>query len=124
MRFSSALKFIGFVTLLALTYIHMQVKIIDLAYQGKDKEKQLKKLIEKNGYVSYNILTLKSANHIGEKLLSKDSKMHFLNPKNDILQISQDAKEDYPHASAEAILVRKANAFLNLLSLNGSTRGH
>ena len=28
----------GFVTVLALTYIHMQMVIIDLAYQGNKKE--------------------------------------------------------------------------------------
>ncbi|HNV23530.1 MAG TPA: hypothetical protein PKH98_01435 [Candidatus Omnitrophota bacterium] len=98
----------------------MQVKIIDLAYQGKEKEKQLKKLIEKNGHVSYNILTLKSANHIGEKLLSESSKMHFVNPQDDILQISSESVDLHAHGTEETTLVKKANAFLNLLSLNGS----
>ena len=102
----------------------MQVKIIDLAYQGKEKERQLKKLIDKNGHVSYNILTLKSANNIGEKLLSEKSKMHFVNPQDDILQVSPGATEDQAQNVTETALMRKANAFLNLLSLNAGSKGN
>lgn len=77
MRLSSSLKCMSFVTLLALIYIHMQMQIIDLAYQGKRKEKDIIKLVEENGMVSYNILALKSSNNLGRKLLAKDSDLRF-----------------------------------------------
>ncbi|MDP8212681.1 MAG: hypothetical protein P9X22_05230 [Candidatus Zapsychrus exili] len=118
MRLVRLLKVIGVITMLALVYTHMQMKITDLAYRGKDKEKQIRKLIEENGNVTYNILTLKSANNLGIKMLSEDSDMHFVDPE-DIVRIptlkefrSKNKSKKRPE------LVQRANAFLNLLSLN------
>ncbi|MBF0521657.1 MAG: hypothetical protein HQL24_01225 [Candidatus Omnitrophica bacterium] len=119
MKFLTALKFIGFMTILALIYTRMQVQIIDLAYQGKDKEKQLKKLIDQNGYVTYNILTLKSANHLGVKMLSENSNMRFA----DAHDVTQESVYNVKNASQQAALTRKTNAFLNMMSLNTRTRG-
>ena len=47
------------IIVLALTYIHMQMQIVDLAYRGNKKEQQIKKLIEENGNTTYKILILK-----------------------------------------------------------------
>ena len=74
-------------TALALVYIHMQMQIIDLAYRGKAKENQIRKLVEQNGNMSYTILTLKSANNLGYKMLAENSDMQFAD-QGDIVRIA------------------------------------
>lgn len=80
MALSRFLKFLVFGTVLSLTYIHLQMRIIDLAYQGNSKEKRLRKLVQENGYIMYSILTLKSANYLGDKLLKDKDGMIFVDP--------------------------------------------
>ena len=72
------LKFLTFATFVALIYIHMQMKIYELAYTGKDKEKHFYELSDANGGLTHQILTLKSANHLGNKLLDKDASLQFM----------------------------------------------
>ena len=59
-------------------YIQLQVQIFDLAYQGKSRELEMQRLCDENTAILYNISTLKSANHLGEKILSENSDMRFL----------------------------------------------
>lgn len=68
----------AFITVLSLIYIHVQMKIFDLAYQAKQKEHQIQKLKDENGLNTYHILSLKSVSHIGEKLLDQQSEMQFI----------------------------------------------
>lgn len=77
----------GIVIVLALTYIHMQMQIVDLAYRGNQKEQQIKKLIEENGNTTYKILMLKSANHLGICMLEEDSDMHFADAR-DVVEVA------------------------------------
>ncbi len=103
-------------TIVALSYIHMQMQIIDLAYQGNQKEQQIKKLIEENGNTTYKILMLKSANHLGVALLNEDSDMQFADT-NDVVQIA--ASEKFlmeNHLGSESKLAKRINPFLNILS--------
>jgi hypothetical protein len=72
------LKVISFATVMALIYIHMQMKIFELAYKGKDKEKEIHELADTNGMLTHQILTLKSANHLGNELLEKESDLQFM----------------------------------------------
>jgi len=65
------------ITLLALIYTHLQIQIIDLAYQGKRKENQIVELSESNGRLVYQILKMKSSSNLGGKLLASDSQLHF-----------------------------------------------
>jgi hypothetical protein len=58
---------------MCLLYIHMQTKIFELSYKGKDKEKIIHELNDSNGALSHQILTLKSANNLGNQLLDHDS---------------------------------------------------
>jgi hypothetical protein len=69
-------------TILSVSYVHMQMQIIQLAYVGKTKEKRIKKLIESNTNLMHDILVLKSANNLGTELLSENSKMRFVDPIN------------------------------------------
>ena len=109
-------KIMSIATIVALSYVHMQMQIIDLAYQGNQKEQQIKKLIEENGNATYKILMLKSANHLGIALLNEDSDMQFADTK-DVIQIA--ASEKFlieNHLVSEPKLVKRTNPFLNLLS--------
>ena len=107
-------KYIFIITVLAVGYIHMQMRIIDLAYEGKDKENRIRSLIEENGNLTYKILALKSANHLGITMLRDDSEMKFVDPEN-IVRIST-----YNETSEEMKPVRpqekKSNPLLSLLS--------
>ena len=104
------------VTIVALSYIHMQMQIIDLAYQGNQKEQQIKKLTEENGNMTYRILMLKSANHLGVALLNEDSDMQFADT-NDVIQIAASDKSlKENHLGSEPKLAKKTNPFLNILS--------
>ena len=71
-------KIAAFATIMALLYIHMEMKIFELAYNGKDKEKIIHELNDSNGALSHQILTLKSANHLGNQLLDRDNSLQFM----------------------------------------------
>ena len=115
MRFTQFLKGIVFLTVLALVYIHMQMQIIDLAYQGKAKEQHMRDLIDENGKVTYNILTLKSANHLGVKMLSEDSDMRFMASDN-IVHITTPEELSESHSSQEPPEEKKKIPLLSWLS--------
>jgi hypothetical protein len=78
MQLGKWIKVMGFLTVMALCYLHMQMKIYALAYQAKVKEHEIQKLRDDNGVMTYHILALKSANHIGQKLLTQESDMQFV----------------------------------------------
>ncbi len=71
-------KIAAFTTIMALLYIHMQMKIFELSYNGKDKEKIIHELNDSNGALSHQILTLKSANNLGNQLLDHDNSLQFM----------------------------------------------
>ena len=71
-------KIAVFATIIALVYIHMQMKIFELSYNGKDKEKIIHELNDSNGALSHQILTLESANHLGTQLLDNDKSLEFM----------------------------------------------
>ena len=111
-------KIMGVVTILALTYIHMQMQIIDLAYQGNIKEQKIKRLIEENGNVTYKILILKSANHLGGTMLEANSGMQFAD-NNDVIHIAASEEFLVENQLAEPQLEEKTNPLLSLLSFGG-----
>jgi cell division protein FtsL len=67
-----------FVTIMSLLYIHMQMRIFELSYNGKDKEKKIHELNDSNGALSHQILTLESANNLGNQLLDHDNSLQFM----------------------------------------------
>ena len=67
-----------FATIMALMYIHMQMKIFELSYKGKDKEKIIHELNDSNGALSHQILALKSANNLGNQLLDHNNTLQFI----------------------------------------------
>src|ERR1700679_1595923 len=71
-------KIASFVTIMALLYIHMQMRIFELSYNGKDKEKIIHELSDSNGALSHQILTLESANNLGNQLLDREKSLQFM----------------------------------------------
>ena len=115
MKLSQFFKLVVAVTFLSLIYIHMQMKIFDLAYQAKKREQLVRKLNEVHGNLTYNILKLKSAHNLGYKLLAENSNMQFLDN-------SQIVKIETPRlVKTESVALsaakRKANPILSFLSL-------
>jgi cell division protein FtsL len=116
MQLCKFFKVMGVVIVLALTYIHMQMQIVDLAYKGNKKEHQIKKLTEKNGNTMYKILMLKSANHLGIAMLEEDSDMQFAD-SDDVVQIA--ASKEFlmeNQLGEQSKLAKRTNPLLSLLS--------
>ncbi len=78
MILKTSIQAMAFVTVTALLYINMQTQIVELAYKGKDKQKNVRQLMEKNGALTHQVLTLKSANSLGNRLLEKDDSLQFM----------------------------------------------
>ncbi len=72
------LKISTFIVVIALLYIHMQTKIYELSYKGKDKERIIHELNDSNGALKHQILTMESANHLGNTLLERDKNLQFM----------------------------------------------
>ena len=116
MQLGKFFKVMGLVVVLALSYIHMQMQMVDLAYKGNRKELTIKKLIEDNGNKTYKILMLKSANHLGVAMLDEDSDMQFADA-HDIVQIaaSQDVLMD-ESSQTRPQLAQQTNPFVKFWS--------
>ena len=85
------LKGMFIVTVMALLYIHLQMNIYALAYQGKKKEVRIEKLAENNSAVKNDILRLKSSDNIGRELLGKEKTYQFASRRNVVEVESHDA---------------------------------
>ena len=90
MNLSKFIRGIGIVTMISLIYIHLQIQIYDLAYQGKDKENEMIALAESNANTTYDIIKLKSAHHLGGRLLQEDAKLCFLDHQNVVRLVTAD----------------------------------
>ena len=82
MKLSTYFKGIIFITFIALVYIHMQMRIYELAYKGKDKENRIHELSDTYGRLSHDILTLKSSQHLGNILMDREGAMKFMGKDN------------------------------------------
>lgn len=76
------LKGMAVVTIMALLYIHLQMNIYALAYQGKKRETRIEKLAEHNAMVRNDIMRLKSSDNIGRELLSGEKEYKFASRHN------------------------------------------
>jgi cell division protein FtsL len=108
-------QFAVFTTIMALVYIHMQTKIFELSYNGKDKEKLIHELNDSNGNLRHQILTLKSANHLGNQLLDRDNSLQFMD--NVRVMTVQTQVRAMPHVQPKP---KAVNPFWNLFSFLGA----
>ncbi len=111
MRPFKFLRTIVGITLLSLIYINLQMQIFDLAYEGKRKEKEIRRLHDHNSQLTYHILNLKSANHLGDKLLTQDARMQFLDI-NHIVRLENPSRTKEPRRIAG--ISKSENTFKNL----------
>lgn len=86
MKVSAFLKVMFIVTAMGVLYIHLQMSIYDLAYQGKKKEDRIEKMAENNVIMKNDILRLKSSDHIGRQLLVKEKDYQFLG-RNNVVEV-------------------------------------
>ena len=115
MKLAKTLKIIVFFTILSLVYTHMQMRIYDLAYQGQVKEDRVRELTQRNGDITYTILSLKSSNNLGIELLSEDSDMQF-GGREDVIKVS--ASEEYMQTSLLSNEERRqGSSFMRFLSI-------
>ena len=89
MKLAKRLRVITLVTVISLVYIGLQMQVVQLAYEAKDKENKIEKLEEQKQLITSKVLALKSSNHIGEAFLTKQSGLDFMNPEN-VIQIASD----------------------------------
>ena len=116
MRLPKFLMTMIFLTLLALVYTHLQVQILDFAYQGKARQMKLQKLKDDNDAVMYNICILKSASNLGMKLLADNSHLRFLDDAN-IVKIESNKKLEDGYLVSSKKEVKKASLFSGIFSL-------
>lgn len=82
MTLGNYLKGMLFLTFVALSYTHMQMRIYELAYKGKEKQNHIRELTDTTGRLSHDILALKSAQHLGNTLMDRDGAMQFMGKDN------------------------------------------
>jgi len=116
MKLCRFLKCMSIITVLSLIYINMQMQIFALAYQGKKNEKQIIELSEENGNTTFDILRLKSVNHLGLDLFAEKPVMRFQDNANVIQLVTAELT---PESVEEVIPERvgKIDALLSFLSL-------
>lgn len=118
MTFGRTIKSIGFMTLMALIYISMQMQILSLAYEGKAQEKEIQQLIEENSNVTYDIMVMKSANHIGSHLLAADPSLDFASEAA-VIEIAAPIVEERPLDETNAT-PKQATFFSRLIAFVSS----
>ena len=114
MSLKTWLKVMSFGTIMALIYIHMQMQIFDLAYQGKDREKHMHELRDVNGLLTHQILTFKSANHLGNQLLDKGRNLEFVS--NDHIMTLKGPASMFSRNVIPSMKTRSESMFSSFLS--------
>ncbi len=123
MRLSKCIQGVSFLTLIALIYIHMQMQVYDLAYQGQEKRKHIQKISEANALTAYQILELKSVNHLGRRLLAHDQQLRFRDNRSIVQLVTADAVS----RDAESVGLQPAqrdNLFLSFLTQKAEAQNH
>ena len=65
------------ITAISLIYVQLQIDIVKQAYAGSRNEARLDDILDDHSVLMYNILTLKSAQSVGDRLLSKEKNLQF-----------------------------------------------
>lgn len=121
MRLSKFIQSVSLGTLVALIYIHLQMQIYSLAYQGKQREDRIQQLSECNSTTAYHILELKSVNHLGGRLLSQENPLRFRDQQSIIQLVTAD-----PVATERETVVlqnpKKENSIFSMLTVKAEAR--
>ena len=77
MRLPKFIILLVLLTFISLIYVQLQIEIFKQAYQGSLNESRLNDVLDDNSILMYNILALKSAQNVGDKLLSNERNLQF-----------------------------------------------
>lgn len=116
MKLMKSIQMMGLFTVLALIYIHMQMQIFDMAYQGKKKQRELEDLVNSNAMISYNIMKLTSSHNLGLRLLNDDSDLRF-RAQDNVVEVATTKSLEEGGQKLSRRDTGKAKSLLNLLSL-------
>jgi len=123
MKLSKFVQGVSLATFIALIYIHMQMQIYDLAYQGQEKRKQIQRLSESNALTAYQILELKSVNHLGRRLLARDQQLRFRDNQSIIQLVTADVVSGGEEPLARPS-VQNEHLFLGFLTTQAEAQHH
>jgi hypothetical protein len=116
MRLSKTIQVMAMFTAMSLIYTHLQMKIYDLAYQGKQKEKEVNEIFGNNSMVAYEIMKLKSSQHLGVTFLAENPSLKFSDEAKVVQLVAADSVgESQPTTTLSQ--TRVAQSLLSLLSL-------
>jgi predicted ATPase len=79
------------ITIMALLYIHLQMNIYALGYEGRKNEARVEQLAERNSQVRNDVLRLKSSDNIGRELLGKENAYQFAS-RRDVVEVESGAE--------------------------------
>ena len=116
MQLFRLLKILVTATVFCLVYIHMQMQIFELAYQGKKKANTIAALMEENSMVKTDILEMKSSKSLGVKLLGDQASMQFRDESNVIQLVTRPSPEPLTDQVALSPSPRRENPLLSLIS--------
>ena len=116
MKLIKTIRIMGLLTVLALIYIHMQMQIFDMAYQGKKKQSEMEILLNQNAVASYEIMKMTSSHNLGLKLLNENSDLKFCAQDNVLEVATTKSVGDKGQGLAQSI-PGKGNPLLGFLSL-------
>jgi hypothetical protein len=95
----------------------MQIEIVKLAYEDRDKVAQLKELLDTKSVLVYNINRLESAYNLGHNLLSSNTDLQFTT-ENQIVSLNMPIRLTESEKTNSTNLMRqKNNFFFGLFSL-------
>lgn len=77
MKLSKFAFLLVLITAISLIYVQLQIDIVKQAYAGSRNEARLDDILDDHSVLMYNILTLKSAQSVGDRLLSKEKNLQF-----------------------------------------------
>ncbi len=104
MKITDVMKMMFIATILAVLYIHLQMNIYGMAYQGSARQKNIEILTEKNVHLKNDIVRLQSSDHIGRELLVKsDKKYHFAGAESIVEVASFKDTMDMPIAHTKEV---------------------
>jgi len=121
MRLSKFIQAVSFGTLVALIYIHMQMQIFCLAYQGQGLEDDIQRISEFNAATAYQILELKSVNHLGHSLLAQGDPMRFRDRHN-MIQLVDASPVTLPEDRIAAARDHKGHSLFSFLTVKAEAR--
>lgn len=102
MRILDLVKMMVVITVLAVLYIHVQMNIYTMAYQGSSRQQKIDKLVETNAIIKNDITRLKSSDHIGRALLVKGKAYQFASPEHVVEVASSSSIPEMLASGAEA----------------------